>query len=70
MSLAPLLYVKTRTSQSWGLDKTVVNVGVSEQSVRNWVKRFKDDGGVELLSAKPWPGTSQKISVHSTVLKR
>ena len=30
----------------------VVNVGVSERSVRNWVKHFKDKS-VELLSAKP-----------------
>ncbi len=39
--------------------------------MRNWVKRFKDDGGVELPSAKPPPGPSKKTSVRTlTVLKR
>ena len=47
-----------------------MNVGVSERSVRNWVKRFKDNGGVQLPSAKPRPGPSKKTSVHTlTVLK-
>lgn len=33
--------------------------------------RFKDDGGVELPSAKPWPGPSKKTPVCTlTVLKR
>lgn len=49
----------------------VADVSVSERSVRNWVKRFKDNGGVELPSAKPWPCPSKMTSVHTlTVLKR
>ncbi|MPC30336.1 hypothetical protein E2C01_023597 [Portunus trituberculatus] len=49
----------------------VVKVGVSEGSVIKWLRRFKDDGGVELPSAKPWPGASKKTSVCTlTMLKR
>ncbi|MPC32676.1 hypothetical protein E2C01_026001 [Portunus trituberculatus] len=51
--------------------ETVANVGISERSVRNWMKCFKDDGGTDLPSAKPLPGPSKKTSVCTlTVLKR
>lgn len=49
----------------------VSNVGVSERSVRNWVRSFKDGGGVELPSPKPRPGPSKKTSPRTlTVIKK
>lgn len=49
----------------------VENVGVCERSVRNWVRRFKDGGGVNLPVGKPRPGPSKKTSPRTlTVIKR
>lgn len=41
----------------------VVNVGVSEQSVKNWVKCLKREWWSGVLSAKPQPGFLKKTSV-------
>ncbi|MPC98227.1 hypothetical protein E2C01_093586 [Portunus trituberculatus] len=41
----------------------VANVGLSERSLRNWLKHFKEEDGVKLLSTKPWPVRSKKTSV-------
>lgn len=49
----------------------VSTIGVCERSVRNWVKRFKDGGGVEMPEAKPHPGPPKKTSPRTlTVIKR
>ena len=49
----------------------MANVSVSKRSLINWVKRFMEDDGVKLLSAKPWPGLLKKTSVCTlNVLKR
>ena len=57
-------------AQMIGLHKTglqtreiVVNVGVSEQSVKNWVKCLKREWWSGVLSAKPQPGFLKKTSV-------
>ncbi|MPC25020.1 Peroxisomal N(1)-acetyl-spermine/spermidine oxidase [Portunus trituberculatus] len=42
----------------------VVNVGVSEGPVKNWVEHFKDNSGLKLLSAKPRPGQHQKADLR------
>ncbi|MPD00930.1 hypothetical protein E2C01_096436 [Portunus trituberculatus] len=57
-----LVTMGKRISLMMGLHKAglqtreiMVNVGVSEGSMRNWVKRFKNNGGLELPSAEPKP---------------
>ena len=72
-SLTPVIVAQIIALHKAGLRtrEIVVNVDVSERSVRNCVKCFKDNGGVELPSAKPRPGPSKKTSLPTlTVLRR